>query len=228
MNKIRVLLVDDQVLFAESLKRVIERLAKNVTVDGIALNGEEGIAAATRYRPDVVLMDMRLPTIDGVQATREILLRLPTTKVIMLTTYDDDEYVQAALQAGAVGYLLKDIPPEQLVSAIGAISDGAFLISPAIAERLVRQVLQQRQVQRVAPSGERDVPVWLAQLSRREKEILRFIAHGLSNREIAEALFIAEQTVKNHVSSIYSKIGENDRYRVIKKIKECLDMGYLT
>jgi DNA-binding NarL/FixJ family response regulator len=226
MRKIHLLLVDDQVLFVESLRRVIESIAPDIAVDAVANSGDQAIAAAEKHRPDVVLMDVRMPTMNGVEATKIIRQRIPETQVIILTTYDDDEYIHEALHAGAVGYLLKDIPPQELVSAVRAIGNGAFLISPTIARRLLRQARENRdqegpQVRQTA------IPLWLAHLSRREKEILYFVAHGMSNREIANALFIAEQTVKNHVSTIYSKIGENDRFRVIEKIKECLDRGYL-
>ena len=172
---------------------------------------------------NIVLMDVRMPGMNGVEATTVIRQRLTETQVIILTTYDDDQYVQDALQAGAIGYLLKDIPPTELVSAVTAIGNGAFLISPSIAKRLVRQAREQHREQ----TPQIVIPSWLNELSRREKEVLHYVAHGMSNREIAEALFIAEQTVKNHVSAIYSKIGDNDRYRLIEKIKECLDRGYL-
>lgn len=227
MKRIHLVLADDQKLFVESLKRVIETIAPDVTVDAVALNGSEAVAAAENHRPDVVLMDVRMPVLNGVEATKRIRQALPETNVIILTTYDDDEYLQEALQAGAVGYLLKDIPPEELISAVSAVSKGAFIVSPTIAQRLIRSA---RDTPSADPSQGRyaSVPRWLSDLSRREREILSFIACGMSNKEIAEALFIAEQTVKNHVSAIYSKVGENDRYRLIGKIKECLDRGYLT
>ena len=226
MKKTHLLLVDDQLLFIESLRRVIENIAPDIVVDSIANNGETAIAAANRYRSDVVLMDVRMPTMDGVEATKSIRSKLPGTQVIILTTYDDDEYLRRALDAGAVGYLLKDIPLQELVSAVRAVSKGAFIISPSIAKRLVMKARESRPS--VAdPVRQADVPLWLSYLSRREREVLCFVANGLSNREIADTLFIAEQTVKNHVSTIYSKIGENDRFRVIEKIKECLEKGYL-
>ena len=227
MKKIHLLLVDDQVLFIQSLKRVIESIATDIIVDAVAHDGEEAVAFAEKHRPDIVLMDVRMPVMNGVEATAVIRQRLPDTQVIILTTYDDDQYIQDALQAGAVGYLLKDIPPKELVSAVTAIGNGAFLISPSIANRLVRQAREQRREQTGTHARETVIPPWLNGLSRREKEVLYFVAHGMRNREIAEALFIAEQTVKNHVSTIYSKIGDNDRYRLIEKIKECLDRGYL-
>jgi DNA-binding NarL/FixJ family response regulator len=226
VKKIHVLLVDDQVLFVESLRRVIEGVAPDLVVDAIAENGKAAIAAAEKYRPDVVLMDVRMPTMDGVESTRVILQKLPETQVIILTTYDDDEYLQNALQAGAVGYLLKDIRPQELVGAVRAVGNGAFLISPTIAKRLLLRARENRDQDFTHPRQE-EIPAWLARLSRREKEILYLIAHGMSNKEIANAVFVAEQTIKNHVSAIYSKIGNNDRFRVIELIKECLEKGYL-
>lgn len=227
MRKLHILLVDDQVLFVESLRKVMETIAEDIVVDAVAHDGVEAIAAADRCKPDIVLMDVRMPNMNGVEATAVIRQRLPDTQVIILTTYDDDQYVHDALQAGAVGYLLKDIPPKELASAVRAIGNGAFLISPTIAQRLVRQAREQRHDHEEALARGISIPPWLSQLSRREKEILYFIAHGMSNRQIADALFIAEQTVKNHVSTIYAKIGENDRFRVIEKIRECLEKGYL-
>jgi DNA-binding NarL/FixJ family response regulator len=223
MKRIHLLLVDDQALFIQSLKRVIESTSDGVVIDAVALNGKDAISALERWSSDVVLMDVRMPVMDGVEATKIIRQQFPNTQVIMLTTYDDDEYIEAALRAGAVGYLLKDIPLEQLISAVSAVGKGAFLISPSIAERLVGQATGRHFKQQ----ADRAMPLWLAEMSKREREILYFIANGLSNQEIANQLFIAEQTVKNHVSVIYSKIGENDRFRVIEKIKECLENGYL-
>jgi DNA-binding NarL/FixJ family response regulator len=226
MKKIHLLLVDDQVLFVESLKRVIEAVAPDMSVDAIAENGEVAVSAAEQFRPDVVLMDIRMPTMDGVEATRLIRQRLPDTQIIILTTYDDDEYVQNALHAGAVGYLLKDIRPEELAGAVRAVGNGAFLISPMIAKRLLLRARENRDQEPGHPR-QVEVPPWLTRLSKREKEILYLIANGMSNKEIANTVFVAEQTIKNHVSAIYSKIGNNDRFRVIELIRECLEKGYL-
>jgi DNA-binding NarL/FixJ family response regulator len=223
MKKIHLLLVDDQVLFVESLKRVVENIAKDMVVDDVAHNGEEAIAKVARYRPDIILMDVRMPQMDGVQATRAILQKFPDTRVIILTTYDDDEYIREALQAGAVGYLLKDLPPRELVPALRAIGKGAFLISPSIADRLLRQTRIPQSKQEGDTQGGGSIVSRFDPLSKREKEVLCCIANGLTNREIADRLFIAEQTVKNHVSSIYSKVGENDRFRLIDLIREYLD-----
>jgi len=226
MDRIHLILVDDQVLFVESLRRVLETIAEDFRVDAVAFDGHQAVEFVRRHRPQVVLMDVRMPGMDGVEATRRIVQEFPETHVIVLTTFDDDEYVHQALKNGAVGYLLKDIPPQELVSAVRAIRSGAFLISPPIAARLVEQASGKR---RAAPADGRPeaMPEWIKTLGRREKEILYYISHGLSNREISHTLFLAEQTVKNQVSILYSKIGENDRYRVIEKIKECLERGYL-
>jgi len=226
MEKLHLILVDDQVLFVESLRRVLESIADDFTVDAVAYDGEQAVEDVRRHRPQIVLMDVRMPGMDGVEATRRIVEEFPETQVVVLTTFDDDEYVHEALEHGAVGYLLKDIPPQELVSAVRAIKDGAFLISPSIAARLVHQASGRRQGS--SGGGQmHGMPDWLATLSKREKEILYYIAHGMSNPDISRTLYLAEQTVKNYVSNLYSKIGENDRYRVIEKIKECLDQGYL-
>ncbi len=227
MEKIHLILVDDQVLFVESLRRVLESIAKDFKVDAVAYDGEQAVEQVRSFRPQVVLMDVRMPGLDGVEATRRIVAELPETQVIVLTTFDDDEYVHRALKHGAVGYLLKDIPPQELVSAVRAVKSGACLISPSIAARLLQQASDHRRPS-VSEDGQAErVPDWLKILSRREKEILYYIAHGMSNREISRTLYLAEQTVKNHVSIVYSKIGESDRFRVIEKIKECLERGYL-
>jgi DNA-binding NarL/FixJ family response regulator len=219
MKNIHLLLVDDQILFVESLRRVIENIADDIIVDDVAHNGEDAIEKAVRYRPNIILIDVRMPQMNGVEATKAILQRLPDIRVIILTTYDDDEYIREALQAGAVGYLLKDLLPLELITALRAIGKGAFLISPSIAKRLLHEV---RAPQWTQDSTQTSIMPWFNQLSKREREVLSCIANGMTNREIAGALFIAEQTVKNHVSNIYAKVGENDRYHLIK---ECLDRG---
>ncbi len=213
MSAIRVLLVDDQVLFIESLKTVIQHSADDIRVVGIARNGEEAVRGVEEHSPDIVVMDVRMPVMDGVKATAEILARRPAVRIIMLTTFEDDEYVKDALELGAAGYLLKDIPPEELVSAIRAVHGGAVLIAPKVARTLIKKAY---------PSAEQKArePEWMLQLSRREREILARVADGRSNKEIAAELFIAEQTVRNHVSVIYDKMGVSDRLQAIRMVRE--------
>lgn len=213
MDEIHLVLADDQVLFVESLKRVLESLAGDIVVDAIARSGEEAVRKVEEYLPNIVLMDVRMPRMGGVEATKSIHQRFPDIQVIMLTTFDDDEYVRQAIQNGAVGYLLKDLPPQELISAVRAVRDGCFLMSPSIAKKLIDQSRGS------GPKGKQR-PTWLDSLSRREKEIIACIVHDLSNKEIASRLFIAEQTVKNHLSAIYTKLEVNDRYHLIEKIKE--------
>jgi len=215
MIMIRVLLVDDQVLFVESLRTVIEHSAKDIDVVGVAHNGEEAVREVERHLPDVVIMDVRMPVMDGVRATSEILSRNPSVRIMMLTTFGDDEYVKQALELGAVGYLLKDIPPADLVAAIHAVHGGAFLIAPQVAKTLIRKAFQGQ--------GRRThEPEWMSQLSRREREILEKVAAGMSNKEIASELSIAEQTVRNHISTLYDKMGVSDRLHAMRMVRDGL------
>jgi DNA-binding NarL/FixJ family response regulator len=205
MGRISLLLVDDHLLFCESLRTVLQAEMDDVEVIGIARDGQEALSIVEKEQPDLVLMDVRMPRLDGVQATRLIHERFPRTRVIMLTTFDDDEYVRHAMKYGAAGYLLKDTPLEELIVAIRALKDGIVLVSPAVVQRLVHET----------PSGAGAVPPeWLRDLSRREKEILQLIAKGYDNGEMARELCIAEQTVKNHLSEIYLKLGVHDRAKV--------------
>jgi len=208
---LRVILVDDQILFAESLKNILEMRTEDIRVVGLAYNGQQAIELVKRKRVDVVLMDVRMPVLDGVEATRRILLDHPETRVIMLTTFDDDEYVHEALQYGAVGYLLKTIPPAELITSIRAVKHGTIQISPSVAKKLLDSF---------QPNPENRGPEWLKGLSAREREVLKLLSKGLSNRQIAERLFIAEQTVKNHLSVIYSKMDVHHRTEAILKAKE--------
>jgi DNA-binding NarL/FixJ family response regulator len=203
MNKISLLLADDHVLFCESLRTVLGTDAKDVEVVGIARDGEEALAMVAEQQPDIVLMDVRMPRMDGVQATKLIHERFPRTRIMMLTTFDDDEYVREAMKYGAEGYLLKDTPLEKLIIAIRALKQGVFQVSPSVVMKLLGQ-----QEQTESPAG------WVRTLSRREKEILHLVAKGYDNTEIARELFIAEQTVKNHISDIYFKLGVHDRGKV--------------
>ena len=216
MEPIRVILADDQVLFVESLRAVLETRALDVRVVAVAYNGQEAIECVRRERPDIVLMDARMPVMSGVEATQIIRSEEPAVQIIMLTTFDDDEYVHEAIKCGAAGYLLKDIPPEELINAIRAVQSGSVLIASSVARRLVEEISELKG----APTHRRDPteyePEWFKALTKREREVLVLLAEGRDNRGIAERLFIAEQTVKNHVSIIYSKLGVHDRIQALQ------------
>jgi DNA-binding NarL/FixJ family response regulator len=221
---IRVVLADDQVLFIESLKRVIEALDEGITVVGIAMDGEEAIRLARELEPDLVILDVRMPKIDGVHAVEHIRNLQPQSKILMLTTFDDDEYVHEALAKGACGYLLKDIEPQKLVDAIRAVAAGTVLMSETIASKVIAQMLSKTSGKGSSPSRlMKSRPDWYHELSYREREVALLLAKGLDNHEISNLMFLAEQTVKNHVSSIYKKLDVKDRAELIEKLKPLLD-----
>ncbi|MGE5583407.1 MAG: response regulator [Bacillota bacterium] len=215
MEKIKVLLVDDQRLFVESLRVVLEKTASDIAVVGVASDGHMAVESASTLHPDVILMDVRMPELNGVEATRIILKRFPEIRVLMLTTFDDDEYVIEALNYGAVGYLLKNVPPGELVTAIHAVFEGSVLIAPKVATNLLKKLVNPLEEKPITETREIS-PNWLSELSNREKEILSLIAQGYDNKEIAKKLYIGEQTVRNYVSIIYCKLGVRDRVLVSK------------
>ena len=213
MTLIRVLLVDDQPLFRESLGLLLS-VQPDLLVVGEAGNGEEAVRQAAAVRPDVVLMDMRMPVLDGVAATRRVLAVDPRSRVVALTTFDDDEYVFEALRAGAVGYLLKDVSGEKLVEAVRAAARGESFLQPSVAAKVVAEFA------RLARSGPPNSQPSTEPLSDRELEVVRLVAAGASNREIAAELFIAEGTVKNHLTAILGKLGARDRTQAALKARE--------
>jgi DNA-binding NarL/FixJ family response regulator len=212
-NMIRVLLVDDQALFREALRTLIS-LQPDLEVAGESANGEEALESARTLRPDVVLMDLQMPVLDGVAATRRLHIELPECRVVALTTFDDDEYVFECLRAGAVGYLLKDAPSERLFEAIRTAARGESFLQPSVTTRVIAEFT------RLSDQPQRHVPSLIEPLSEREREILSLIATGSSNREIAEQLFIAEGTVKNHVTNILGKLDVRDRTQAALKARE--------
>lgn len=221
---IRLVLADDQVLFIESLKRVIETLDPGISVLGIAHDGEEAIRMTRELKPDLVILDVRMPKIDGVHAVEHIRNLEPQSKIIMLTTFDDDEYVHEALAKGACGYLLKDIDPQKLVDAIHAVASGTVLMSETIASKVIAQMLAKGSEKTPGkPRLMKSRPDWYHELSYREREVAMLLAKGLDNHEISNLMFLAEQTVKNHVSSIYKKLDAKDRSQLIEKLKPLLD-----
>jgi DNA-binding NarL/FixJ family response regulator len=212
MNLIRVLLVDDQALFREALRTLIS-LQPDLEVVGEAGNGEEALASARNLSPDVVLMDLQMPVLDGVAATRRLREEQPECRVIALTTFDDDEYIFDCLRSGAVGYLLKDAPAEKLFEAIRAAARGESFLQTSVTTRVLAEFTRLSD----QPSNP---PTLIEPLSDREREILRLITTGSSNREIAEQLFIAEGTVKNHVTNILGKLDVRDRTQAALKARE--------
>ena len=212
---IRLLLVDDQALFREGLHTLLS-LHEDLEVVGEAGNGLEALAAADALRPDVVLMDLRMPVLDGVAATRRLLAAHPTTRVIVVTTFDDDELVFDGLRAGAVGYLLKDVSSDKLVEAIRAAARGESFLQPSIAAKVLAEFNRlERSAAPPPPPPARAEP-----LSERELEILRLLAAGDSNKEIAAALYITEGTVKNHVTNILGKLDARDRTQAALRARE--------
>jgi len=206
---IRVVIADDQRVVRDGLT-VLVGLIDDVVVVGSAANGLEAVELARRERPDVVLMDLRMPELEGAEATRRICTELPETQVLILTTYADDESLFPALQAGARGYLTKDASAEEIEHAITALAAGRTHLDPAIQQRLIDAVLEPASLR---PGEPRALP---ADLTAREGEILRLIAAGLSNAEIAAALVVSAATVKTHVNHIFAKTGARDRAQAVR------------
>ncbi len=212
-DPIRVLLVDDQKLMREGL-RVLLELEPDLEVVGEAGNGSEALAAYADLHPDVVLMDIRMPGMDGVEATWRLRERWPEARVVILTTFDDDEYVFEGLRAGALGYLLKDVSGGELAEAVRTVSAGGALIEPSVARKVVAEFA------RLAPPA-RPLEEGLPEpLSEREREVLTLLSSGLSNREIAVRLHLAEGTVKNYVTGILQKLGVRDRVQAAVRARE--------
>jgi DNA-binding NarL/FixJ family response regulator len=214
MKLIKVLLVDDQPLFREGLRTLLS-VHPDFEVVGEAGNGEEAISLVRLRSPSVVLMDLQMPVLDGVAATRSLHEEQPDCRVIVLTTFDDDEMVFDGLRAGAVGYLLKDAPSEKLAEAIRVAARGETFLQPSVAAKVVAEFA------RLSKKTVRTPTSLVDPLSERELEILRLIAQGASNREIAGTLFLAEGTVKNHVTNILGKLEVRDRTQAALKAKEC-------
>jgi DNA-binding NarL/FixJ family response regulator len=215
---IRVLLVDDQTLVRQGIQLLLE-IEADIQVVGQAANGREALRLVEALHPDVVLMDVRMPEMDGVAATHEIHASFPDTGVIILTTFEDDEFVFGGLEAGARGYLLKDISSEEMAQAIRKVAAGEALIQPSITRKVLAEF------SRLAAAAEKSAnkplqPALVEPLTEREQEVLSALAKGLSNREIAMQLVITEGTVKNHVSSLIAKLGVRDRTQAVLKAQE--------
>lgn len=205
---IRVLVVDDQELVREGFAMVLDH-EDDIDVVGEAGTGIEAIAVAAAHRPDVILMDIRMPQMDGLEATRRILSEADwPVKVVILTTFDPDEYVYEALKAGASAFVLKDIPRAQLVAAVRTVADGGALLAPSITKRLIGRFTHGLAADTAASAR-------LERLTERELEVLTAIGHGLNNTEISEQLFIGGSTVKTHINSVFSKLGLRDRAQAV-------------
>lgn len=205
-ERLRVVVVDDQALMRTGFRMILESAEFDVV--GEAENGLEAVDIVAREAPDVVLMDIRMPELDGVEATRRITERGGTTRVLILTTFDLDEYVYAALRAGAAGFLLKDTPPERLIDAVRIVAAGEALLAPSVTRRLVEEFASTGGTTPAAVPG-------LAELTERETEVLEAMARGMSNAEIAEALYVGETTVKTHVGRVLMKLGVRDRVQAV-------------
>lgn len=203
---VRVLIADDQALVRAGFRKLLES-EDGIEVVGEASDGQEALELASRFTTDVVLMDIRMPTLDGLEATRRLLARDRRTRVIILTTFDLDEYVFEAIKAGASGFLLKDSPPEELINAIHVVASGQALLSPTITRRLIEEFAR-RPTPRSAPAG-------LAELTPRELDVLKLLARGLSNAEIAAELVLGQATVKTHVGNLLTKLRLRDRVQAV-------------
>ncbi|MFT3709912.1 MAG: response regulator transcription factor [Archangium sp.] len=206
----RVLLVDDQPLYREGIRAVLSSAGGAIEVVGEASNGSEALAACERLRPDVVLMDLQMPVMDGVTATRRLKVAQPASRVLVLTTFEDDDHVFEALRAGAVGYLLKDVTGERLKEAVQAAAAGQSFLAPSVASKVLAELSRRPR------AGEGTA----SPFTERENEVLALLARGASNKEIAAALFVTEGTVKNHVTQLFTKLGVSDRTQAALRARE--------
>jgi DNA-binding NarL/FixJ family response regulator len=215
-DRIKILLADDQQLFSDNLKLMLETLSEDIYVTGIAANGREAVEMAGIQKPDIILMDVSMPEMDGVEAARILHQTHPEIKIVMLTTFPDDTYVQDALHYGAYGYILKNMRSEDLIASIRAIARGATLFSPTILEKL----LYMDGVKHKDDKEYNEYTEVLNRLGKREREILSLVAKGYSNKKIADTIFISEPTVRNYISSIYAKVGTKDRLQVMSMVQK--------
>jgi DNA-binding NarL/FixJ family response regulator len=214
-----VLIVDDQALVRAGFRMILDA-EEDIDVAGEAADGVDAVAEAQRLRPDVILMDVRMPQMDGIEATRRLSAANGLeSKVVMLTTFDMDEYVYDALRAGASGFLLKDVPPEQLVAGIRAVARGDALLAPSVTKRVIEEFVRR------PPTSARELPAEVSTLTSRELEVLKLVSKGLSNAEIAKELFVSETTVKTHVAHVLTKLDVRDRVQAVVLAYECALAG---
>lgn len=219
MNKIRVLLADDQDIIRTGLTIILNHQA-DIEVVGQAADGAEAIELAKRLQPDVILMDIKMPRLNGIQATRQIVTALPKTQIIILTTYDTDDWVFDGIRAGAIGYLLKDTSGDNLAEAVRGALRGESQIDPTVARKVLREFQQLASRRAAAPQPMAAPPPVIEdepmeRLTDREEEVLKLLAGGLANKEIAQQLSLSEGTVKNHISAILTKLHANDRTQAV-------------
>ncbi len=207
MKPVKVLIVDDQQLIREGISSLLI-LQKGIDVVGTATNGAEAVELYKTIKPDVILMDIRMPIMDGIRATEKILTSSPSCNILMLTTFDDEEYIIKSLKAGAKGYMMKDIPIEDLTRAIIQVDNGTFQLAPTVMEKLLEKLDAENEEKEPIDS---EIEKCLINLTEREKDVLKLIAQGLTNREIAARLFLSEGTVKNYVSAILNSMNLRDR-----------------
>jgi len=217
---VRIALVDDQRLFLESMRAILETVDEGFSIVGVAENGVEALEMVADTHPELVLMDVRMPEMDGVEATRRIRMRAPTVKIVMLTTFEDDQYVHDAMRVGASGYLLKSISTDELLTAIRAVQAGVVTIDPHVVRTLMHPghdaggaSTGEGTTGRAAPPAP---PEWYDRLSRKERRILALVIEGYQNREIAAQVHVADQTVRNYISQIYDKMNAPDRVTAIR------------
>jgi DNA-binding NarL/FixJ family response regulator len=203
-----VLIADDQALVRAGFRLILDA-ETDLKVVGEAQDGYEAVAAVQRLLPDIVLMDVRMPGLDGIEATRRLVDGECSAKILMLTTFDMDEYVYESLRAGASGFLLKDVPPEQLVTGIRAVASGEALLAPSVTRRMIEEFVRR------PPNTARPAPRELEQLTAREREVLVLMARGLSNAELAKEFVVSEATVKTHVAHVLAKLGLRDRVQAV-------------
>ena len=206
---VHILIVDDQILFAEGLKTILESRSEDLVVIGIAENGSKALDFVRHEKPDIILMDVRMPVMDGVEATKVIHDLYPEVKIVMLTTFDDDEYVRYSLAHGAIGYLLKNRPPAELIASIHAVMGGILQIDPAVSKTLISN--EGNNARRRDETLKK-----LRSLTKREKDVLTLLVDARDNRYIADHLNVAEQTIRNYTSTIYSKLGISNRVEIMK------------
>lgn len=218
---IRVALVDDQAMVRMGLRMILES-EQDIEVVSEATDGADAVAMVREHSPDVVLMDVRMPGMDGLAATRAVLADAPETRVVILTTFDDDEYVYEAIRAGASGFLLKSVEGDALVNAVRIIADGEALLAPEVTRRVIEKFAQREEAPASAPEDHVPPPEAVGNLSEREVEVLTLLARGMSNQEIATELFVSATTVKTHVSHILTKLGVRDR---VQAVVEAYDSG---